>query len=47
MLGVQSALGERALYAPAEEQKETPEIKDLIQKRTDSLLYKDHSITKT
>lgn len=37
---------ERALYAPTEDQKGNPEIEDLIQKRADSLKYKDHYITK-
>lgn len=42
----EAALRERALYAPTEDQKNNPEIEDLILKRADSLLYKDHYITK-
>lgn len=36
---------ERALYAPTEDQKGSPEIQELIRKRADSLLYKHHYIT--
>lgn len=42
-----AATRERALYAPTEDQKNDVEIKDLIQKRSDSRLYKDHYITKS
>lgn len=37
---------QRALYAPTEDQKNNPEIEELIKKRSDSQLYKDHYITK-
>lgn len=40
-----AALRERALYAPTEDQKNNPEIDELIRKRADSFLYKDHYIT--
>lgn len=42
---VEAALRERALYAPTEDQKDNPEIEDLILKRADSQLYKHHYIT--
>ncbi|MCH6199815.1 2OG-Fe(II) oxygenase [Aquiflexum sp. LQ15W] len=38
---------ERALYAATEDQKDNPEIEDLIQKRAHSLFYKDHYISKS
>lgn len=37
---------QRALYAPTEDQKDNPDIEELIRKRSDSQLYKDHYITK-
>jgi hypothetical protein len=37
---------QRALYAPTEDQKGNPEIEDLINKRADNQLYKNHYVTK-
>jgi Rps23 Pro-64 3,4-dihydroxylase Tpa1-like proline 4-hydroxylase len=37
---------QRALYAPTDDQKGNPEIEDLINKRADNQLYKNHYVTK-